>query len=131
MPRYFDHVATVRSRSGEHTLRLRLADRFSARLLGLMGAAPLAPQQGLLLSPCNSVHGVLLRQGLDVVFLGTMQQHGATRLYTVQHTAYLRPWGARAHWASRHTLELPVGSVAAMQLQPGDTVVVHPPGAHA
>lgn len=128
MTRHFDQAATLHTRSGAHPLQLKLADHFGARLHGLMGAAPLAAQQGLWLSPCSSVHGLFLRQGLDLLFLGAAQRQGATQVYPVQHTAHLRPWGAKAHFGSRHTLELPAGSLAAMQVQPGDTVVLHRPG---
>lgn len=125
----FDQAATLHTRSGAHPLQLELAVHFGARLRGLMGAAPLAARQGLWLSPCNSVHGLFLRQGLDLMFLGAALREGDHQAYPVQHTAHLRPWGAKAHFASRHTLELPAGSLAAMQAQPGDTVVLHRPGA--
>jgi uncharacterized membrane protein (UPF0127 family) len=40
-----------------------------ARLRGLLGAAPLAPGEGLLLERCRAVHTVGMRRAIDVVFV--------------------------------------------------------------
>lgn len=50
-------------------LRLRIADTFVRRLLGLHAGGPLDPDEGLLLAPCRAVHTLFLRQRIDVVFL--------------------------------------------------------------
>jgi len=50
-------------------LRLRLADTFMRRLLGVHAGGPLAQDEGLLLTSCRSVHTLFLLQPLDIVFL--------------------------------------------------------------
>jgi uncharacterized membrane protein (UPF0127 family) len=50
-------------------LRLRIADTFVARLLGLHADGPLAQDEGILLRPCGAVHTLFLRAAVDVVFL--------------------------------------------------------------
>ncbi|WP_158545233.1 DUF192 domain-containing protein [Bremerella cremea] len=48
--------------------RLLLATSFWKRFCGLQGAAPLAPEEGLLLAPCRSIHTHFLRFSLDIFF---------------------------------------------------------------
>jgi uncharacterized membrane protein (UPF0127 family) len=50
-------------------LKVRVADRFLARALGLLVGAPLEPTEGLLISPCSSIHTVGMRYPIDVVFM--------------------------------------------------------------
>ncbi|PQO38047.1 DUF192 domain-containing protein [Blastopirellula marina] len=55
--------------SGQIVLdQLRLATRFWSRFRGLQLAAPLSPNEGLLLSPCRSVHTHFMRFPLDIYF---------------------------------------------------------------
>lgn len=48
---------------------LRIAQTFWQRLMGLLGTSRLAPEQGLLICPCSSVHTVGMRYPIDVLFL--------------------------------------------------------------
>jgi uncharacterized membrane protein (UPF0127 family) len=50
-------------------LKIRVADRFIARALGLLVGAPLDPAAGLLISPCSSIHTLGMRYPIDVVFM--------------------------------------------------------------
>ncbi len=50
-------------------LRVRVADRFWSRALGLLVGAPLGPTEGLLISPCSSIHTIGMRYAIDVVFV--------------------------------------------------------------
>ena len=50
-------------------LRVRVADRFFTRALGLLVGVPLKPSEGLLIAPCSSIHTVGMRYPIDVVFL--------------------------------------------------------------
>jgi len=49
--------------------QLKLANHFFTRLKGLIGAAPLSAQQGILISPCQQVHTHFMGFSIDVVFL--------------------------------------------------------------
>jgi len=52
-----------------YRLRLRVADTFVQRLLGLHARPLAAPDEALLLLPCRAVHTFFLRRPVDVVFL--------------------------------------------------------------
>lgn len=109
--------------SGSHRLHLRLANRWWSRLRGLMFSAPLPavltgqPCEGLLLMPCNSVHGMWLRQHLDIVYLGASEPPNCWRVLGL---ARLKPRGFSTHWGSRHALELPAGAINALGVRVGD-----------
>ncbi|NLC37514.1 MAG: DUF192 domain-containing protein [Alcaligenaceae bacterium] len=63
-----------RSLSARPCLKLRRADTFLLRLLGLHDQGKLAADEGLLLTPCAAIHTFFLRQPLDVVFLDALGQ---------------------------------------------------------
>jgi uncharacterized membrane protein (UPF0127 family) len=50
-------------------LRIRIADHFVARALGLLVGTPLDPAEGLLIAPCASIHTIGMRYPIDVVFV--------------------------------------------------------------
>lgn len=60
-------------------LRVRVADWFMARALGLLVGEPLDPTEGLLISPCSSIHTIGMRYPIDVVFVD--REARAVRVY--------------------------------------------------
>lgn len=102
-----------------------VADRWWPRFRGLLGRPSLQPGEGLLLSPCRSVHMYGMKFALDVAFLdrtGTVVE-----LYHA-----LRPGGrTRWHRDAAHALELPEGTLAATGTSRGDTIVWHTAAADA
>jgi uncharacterized membrane protein (UPF0127 family) len=50
-------------------LKVRVADKFWTRALGLLVGAPLEAAEGLLISPCSSIHTIGMRYPIDVVFV--------------------------------------------------------------
>jgi uncharacterized membrane protein (UPF0127 family) len=52
--------------------RLRVADRFWSRMMGLQMQPPLPPGEALLLIPCSSVHTCFVRFPLDLIFLDSV-----------------------------------------------------------
>lgn len=84
---------------------IRRADSFGARLRGLMFAAPLAPDAGLLLQPCASVHTVGMRAPIDVIFLDE-------QLTVLRCVARLKPCRSSACSGAWQTLEVAAGSIA-------------------
>jgi len=50
-------------------LRVKVADRFYSRALGLLVGTPLGATEGLLIAPCSSIHTLGMRYAIDVVFL--------------------------------------------------------------
>jgi uncharacterized membrane protein (UPF0127 family) len=104
------------------TIEITVARHFWNRAIGLLGRRVLGERQGLLITPCDSVHTCFMRWPIDVVFIdrtGTI-----TRI-----VERLRPWrcaAARAHAC----LELSAGNAAALGLQVGLCLpeLAHPRG---
>jgi uncharacterized membrane protein (UPF0127 family) len=91
-----------------------LADGLWSRWRGLLGRRRLAPGEGLLLTPCRSVHMYGMTFPIDVAFAddaGTV----------VAAYAGLAP-GRRTWWHrdARHALELPSGTLAVTGTCVGD-----------
>ena len=87
------------------------------RTRGLLGRASLGPDEGIVLTPCGSVHMMLMRFAIDVAYV---DRDGPV----VKTVSDLRPnrfslGGRGAHRA----VELPVGALAASNTQPGDQLI--------
>ncbi|MBS0417469.1 MAG: DUF192 domain-containing protein [Proteobacteria bacterium] len=50
-------------------MRVRVADTFITRGLGLLVGTPLEAAEGLLIAPCSSIHTFGMRYAIDVVFI--------------------------------------------------------------
>lgn len=98
---------------------IKVADTWLSRLRGLLGSAALLPRQGLLLSPCNSIHTAAMQYALDVVFLA---QDGTILKLVTQ----LPPWRGAVCWRARSTLELGAGTAAELGLAIGQRLTVTP-----
>lgn len=82
------------------------------RLRGLLARPALAPDHGLWLTPCNSVHTAFMAYPIDVVFLDRS-------LVILRIAAALAPWRSALGLRARSTLELPAGASAACELAVG------------
>jgi uncharacterized protein len=90
-----------------------VADTYLRRLRGMLGRRPLPA--ALVLSPANSVHGIGMREALEVAVL---DRDGA-----VLRVGVLRPWRATATVrGGRRVLEAPVGAFERWKLGVGSTV---------
>ncbi len=94
--------------------RVVMADRWLARLRGLRGRPELAAGDGLLLTPCGSVHMLGLRYQIDVALLD-----GERRVVSI-HPGLRPGWHMAAARGARFALELPVGTRARSGTLPGD-----------
>lgn len=99
--------------------RCRVAATPAQRLRGLLGRPALRDGEGLLLSPCASVHTLFLRHPIEVVFLAA---DGAV-LRVVPH---LRPWRGASRRGARSVLELPPGTCARAGIGVGDRLAATP-----
>ena len=94
--------------------RVRLADTFWRRLVGLLTCKGLGAREGLLIAPCRAVHTHFMRFAIDVAFLDKDWR-------VVGVAPDLKPWrhafGGESAWA---TLELPGGVLAETGTQVGD-----------
>jgi uncharacterized protein len=94
--------------------RAEEATRGLQRLKGLLGRDELPMGEGLLITPCNSIHMFFMRFPIDALFLDA--QGTVVKLF-----AALPPW--RATWIypkARSVLELPAGVAAASGTMEGD-----------
>jgi uncharacterized membrane protein (UPF0127 family) len=97
----------------------QVADSFWSRGRGLLGRSALAPQQGLLIRPCSSVHTFFMRFAIDVVYLD--REWRVTKV-----AADLKPW--RLSWGrgANMVLELPAGEAGRQGIVPGLVLVGTP-----
>ena len=116
----------MRLRVNNETRGRLLADRaeratsFRDRFVGLMGRRSLAMGEGMLISPCNSIHTFFMRIPIDVAFLdseGTI----------VKQFVALPPWRATSvYFQAKSVLELPAGTLDASGTQEGDRLSLEP-----
>ena len=103
--------------------RVARADTFFARLVGLLGHRALAPEEGLWIEPCDSVHTFFMRFTIDVAFVD-----GAG--VVIRKIDQLAPWRAtRIHSKARACVELPAGVLARKGVTEGSRLtLVRPDG---
>lgn len=82
------------------------------RLRGLLGRPPLEYDEGLLISPCGSIHTLFMAYPIDVVYL-------ARDLTVLRVIPALRPWRCSIGYGAASTLELAAGGAARAALTPG------------
>jgi len=94
--------------------KVRTAQTFLSRLVGLLGTAAIAEGEGLWIVPCRSVHTLGMRYPIDVAFLdargvvvGILEGLPPNRVGRVVRDA-------------RGALELRAGTLAATGTAPGD-----------
>jgi len=81
---------------------------------GLLDSPELQAGEGLVISPCNSIHMFGMGFALDVLFV---RKDGVV----VRAIENIRPGRmTRIYFTAKHTIELPVGAIAASQTEPGD-----------
>lgn len=108
------HVTIRNESQGTELATAELRDSIVGRTVGLLGRSTLDQGDGIVISPCSSVHMFFMRFPLDVVYVDKERR-------VVKAVTDLKPWrvsfgGKGAHAA----IELPVGAVAASGTRPGD-----------
>jgi len=93
-------------------LRVRLADTFLTRALGLLVGTPLAAAEGLLIAPCASIHTFGMRYAIDVVFLDRQAR-------VLRVCPDVRAGRMRIARGARGVLELRAGTAARHGLEAG------------
>lgn len=92
---------------------VQTADTWAARAVGLLGRRGLAPNEGLYLAPCRSVHTIGMRFSLDLVFVDRA-------LTVVRLVPSLAPWRAALAPAAFGVIELATGSIGRHKFRIGD-----------
>jgi len=85
------------------------------RFRGLIGRKKLKADQGLMLTPCSSVHTIGMTYPLDVVFI----DKAGTVLKCVSN---IKPFRMAMAKKARHTLELAPGQIAKLGIKKGDNL---------
>lgn len=95
---------------------LKIADTFWTRFWGLIPKKSLPEGEGLMLSPCNSVHTLFMKFSIDIIILD--------RYYCVLKVyERVKPWRFIAPCKKgSNVLELPSGTVLATQTLVGHRV---------
>lgn len=73
---------------------LQVADRFFARLKGLLGRSELSQDQALWIHSCNSIHTFFMKFPIDVIFLDRKMQVVRIRKNISPGKIILPVWGA-------------------------------------
>ena len=94
----------------------RVADGFLKRAIGLMGKKSLNPGEGLILTPCGSVHTLFMRFPIDILYVNS-----TGTICRAQRA--LKPWSLSLGGRDAAiTVELPVGTLARTSTGPGDEI---------
>lgn len=111
------------TRGGAVCERCQVADTMWARVRGLLGRSGLAPDEGLLITPCPSIHMFGMKFPIDVLFLtrdnivtDTVQNIAPGKVYLP------KPHNGKAHAA----LEIAAGAIARSNAQIGDALLLEP-----
>lgn len=94
--------------------RIKVADSFFQRLVGLWGRKELAEGEGLLLIPCRQIHTFLMLFSLDVLFLNKKREIVA--LFPEMAPQQCSPCVKESY----QVLELPAGTIKLKKLKKGD-----------
>ena len=95
-----------------------IADGFFSRGIGLLGRRGLPVSEGVLLSPCSSVHTCLMLFSIDIVYLSSD--------YVVTGVeSFVRPWRmSRGPAGTKMVLELESGWFDMTSVGIGDSLVL-------
>ncbi len=106
--------------SGEKIfVQIEIADSFLQRFLGLMGRKKIPRGQGLLLSPCNSIHMLFMRFSIDAVYLDK-------NCVVKKIVPNLRPWlGVSICFGAQSVIEFAAGESARLNLKVGDKFLLN------
>jgi uncharacterized protein len=94
----------------------RVAKNPWTRLRGLLGVRHLPLGDGLLITPCNSIHTHFMSIPLDILYVNRYDE-------IVDMESAVRPWRmSRPRKVARYVLELPTGVIAHTGSMVGDTL---------
>lgn len=104
--------------------RVRRADTFARRLIGLLGRSSLEADEGLWIEPCDSVHTFFMRFSIDVAFV---DRSGVV----LRRIDNLPPWRAtRIHSRARACVELPPHTLERAGVGEGSRLLLVPAGSN-
>jgi uncharacterized protein len=100
--------------------RVKVADTFLSRLVGLLGRRRLEPERGVWIVPCNSVHTVGMLFRIDLVFLDK-------NFKVVSLRELVRPFHlAQTSFRAESVIELPAHTIFKSRTEVGDQLSIQP-----
>lgn len=101
----------------ELQLKIKHANSFWTRFKGLLLYKKPFIEEGLLITPCNSIHMFFMRFPIDVAFLD--QSNNVVKL-----VSNIKPWRVVPPVRGAHSaLELPSGTIFLKDICEGDTII--------
>ncbi|QFU24343.1 DUF192 domain-containing protein [Shewanella eurypsychrophilus] len=101
--------------NGNHIEQVFLANTPWLRLRGLLGRKRLTHEQGMLITPCNSVHTIGMKYPLDIVYLNNKNK-------VLKIKRNLQPWRSSTCRGATQVLELAAGNTNNKNINQGDTL---------
>jgi uncharacterized membrane protein (UPF0127 family) len=106
------------TKSTEVAAAARLADNPWSRMVGLLGRKRLPDGEALILRPCSSIHTLFMRFPIDIVYVDKEAR-------VLKVVPSLKPFRFSGTLRSGHcTIELPVGTIARSNTDPGDQLTI-------
>ena len=96
---------------------IKVADNFFTRLVGLLATKRLRPGEGLMITPCSSIHTLGMRFPIDVLFVDA--SHNVLKVIEG-----IAPGRLAAAAKAAYVIELPQGTAAATSTQAGDKLLL-------
>ncbi len=94
------------------------ANNFVTRFFGLMGKKALNEEEGLLITPCNSIHMMFMKFPLDIIFLDKQFKI----VYVIES---LKPWRVSpVIFKAQSVIELPEGTISRSESKVDDTLEI-------
>lgn len=96
---------------------VKVANNVITRFIGLLNRSGLEKGEGLLITPCNSIHSFGMRFNFDAVFINKNNQ--------IKHLmTNIKPWSVSPIiFSVKSVLELPGGTIKELKLNVGDFLV--------
>ncbi len=98
-----------------------IARSMLSRARGLMFRTSLAPDSGMLIDPCSSIHMFFMRFAIDVLYVDRDDR-------VVRAQRAIKPWriGPIHTRGAKYVVELPVGTIESSKSQAGDQLRASP-----
>lgn len=99
--------------------RIKIADKFWSRFRGLLGRPGLDEGEGLLISPCWSIHCLGMKFAIDAIFLDKDYR-------VVAIHPDMKPGGIASNRKARYVLELKAGEAERHKIHIGEQLRIEP-----
>lgn len=94
------------------------ANTYYKRFIGLIGKNELNSNEGLFLTPCNSIHMMFMKFPIDLIFLDRKNK-------IVHITENIKPWQiSRIVFRGQSVLEVAAGKVKETESKVGDRILI-------